>query len=133
MSKTHAIVTLLKQGLNKVPKYNGLAYRALEFKEKELAEFMLDLEKKEVKYCLNFLSCGSTKEAAFFDKPQKNVRIVMEVKDAPDISSTADGIRYRGYELRELLLDLKTEFLVEDVYKEFGITYLKYKQIMNGK
>lgn len=124
------IVTLLRQGMQKVPKYNGTAYRALEFEGSALTEFINKYGKIDSEVTFDdFLSCGSTTEAAFFNKAEKNVRIIMEVKDAPDISTFADGIRFRGYQPKELLLNTGRKFKVEDVYSEGGIYYLKLKQI----
>ncbi|NLK92370.1 MAG: hypothetical protein GX273_04445, partial [Bacteroidales bacterium] len=130
ISKTTPIANLMRQAMQKVPKYNGKAYRALEFQGDALTTFLnkYGVKGKEVTFD-DFLSCGSTKEAAFFNKAEKNVRIIMEVKDAPIISSVADGIKFRGYSPEELLLNTGSKFLVEDVYQEAGIHYLKFKQI----
>ncbi len=77
----------------------------------------------------DFLSCGSTKEAAFFNKAEKNVRIIMEVKDAPIISSVADGIKFRGYSPDELLLNTGRKFKIRNVKNDNGIITIEMKQI----
>jgi hypothetical protein len=122
------IVSTLKSAMQKVPKYNGTAYRALEFKGNSLTQFLnkYGVEGSEVTFD-DFLSAGSTKEAAFFDKPEKNVRIIMEVKDAPIISSVADGIKFRGYTPEELLLNTGRKFIIQKVNNKNGI----YEIIMN--
>lgn len=71
----------------------------------------------------------TNQEAAFFNKPNKNVRIQMEVIDAPIISSMADGIKFRGYKPDELLLKTKSRFYVDDIFIDNGVYYLKLKQI----
>jgi hypothetical protein len=128
-AKTQEIVTLLKRAIQKVPKYDGVAYRALEFKENDLVTFMNKYKQSEVVTFDDFLSCGSTKEAAFFNKPSKNVRITMEVNNAPDISSFADGIKFRGYSPKELLLDTGRKFQITSAKFENGIYELRMVQI----
>ncbi|WP_083572210.1 fibronectin type III domain-containing protein [Flavobacterium johnsoniae] len=124
IGKTTEIVDLMKKGLQKVPKYSGTAYRALEFKGDALTAFMSKYGKEgSVVAFDDFLSAGSTKEAAFFNKAEKNVRIIMEVNDAPIISSVADGIKFRGYSPEELLLNTNGQFRVKKVIKNVDNTY----------
>jgi hypothetical protein len=106
-----------------MPKYNGTAYRALEFSDKNLLESFLKKHETGGTVDYNdFVSCGSSTEAAFFDKPKKNVFLKMEVKDAPIISDFADGIKIRGYGKDELLLLRGRRFKIEYV-KPIGIGY----------
>ena len=131
LSEAADIITQLKSVLRKVPKYNGTAYRALKFEGQRLNDFLTKYGQKgtEVTY-EEFLSCGSKrKRRLFLIGLIKTCRIIMDVIDGPIISDFADGIRFRGYSLDEILLDTGRKFLVEDVYTENGITYLKYKQI----
>lgn len=115
--------------MQKMPQYNGTAFRALEFDASGAAAFFEKYGKRGSKVSFeDFISCGSTKEAAFFDKPNKNVRIIMEVKNAPDISSLADGIKFRGYEPKELLLNTSSKFTLKDSYEEAGIYYIQLVQ-----
>lgn len=122
-NKTKEIARLLTNALEKMPKYNGTAFRALEFSDEKLLQSFLKkhIPGKTVEYN-DFVSCGSNTEAAFFDKPKKNVFLRMEVKNAPIISDFADGIKIRGYAKEELLLKQGRRFEVIKVEKvEKGI------------
>jgi len=104
-TKTKEISQLLTNALTKMPKYNGTAFRALEFSDENILYAFLEKHTPGKKVDYNdFVSCGSSTEAAFFDKPAKNVFLKMEVKNAPIISDFADGIKIRGYDKDELLL-----------------------------
>ena len=105
IGKTSEISNIVKSALQKVHKYNGTAYRALEIPSEGLTSFLnkYAIEGSEVTFD-EFLSCGSTQEAAFFNKPEKNIRIIMEVNDAPDISSFADGIKLEVTNLKNFFL-----------------------------
>ncbi len=110
--KTKEISELLDKSIRKLPKYSGNAFRAIELDGKALTAFLAKHQKgMKVPYD-EFTSAGSSKGAAFFDKPSKNVKLIMEVKDAPDISDFADGIKFRGYQRKELLLPRGSEFQV---------------------
>lgn len=113
-----------------MPKYNGTAYRALEFKGDKLTEFINKhgIEGNDVIFD-DSLSAGSTKEAAFFNKAAKNVRIIMEVNEAPIISSVADGIKFRGYKPEELLLNTGRKFTIQKVNYKDGIYEIIMYQI----
>ncbi len=115
-AKTKEISQLLTKALNKMPKYNGTAFRALEFSDDDILQSFLKKHTKGKTVDYNdFVSCGSSTEAAFFDKPKKNVFLKMEVKNAPIISDFADGIKIRGYAKDELLLLQGRKFQVEYV------------------
>ena len=114
-SKTYELAKIMKDGLRKLPNYEGTAFRALELNGEILNTF-LDLHKKGSKVTYKeFISAGSTKGAAFFDKGEKNVKLIMNVKRAPDISDYADGIRFRGYDPKELLLRRGSYFEVLEI------------------
>lgn len=117
-NKTKEIARLLTNALEKMPKYNGTAFRALEFSDDDILQSFLKKHTpgKTVEYN-DFVSCGSNTDAAFFDKPKKNVFLRMEVKNAPIISDFADGIKIRGYAKDELLLERGRKFEIKD-YKE---------------
>ncbi|SEM47137.1 hypothetical protein SAMN05421856_103409 [Chryseobacterium taichungense] len=107
-----------------MPKYNGTAFRALEFSDDDIFESFLKKHSKgkTVEYN-DFVSCGSNTSAAFFDKPKKNVFLRMEVKNAPIISDFADGIKIRGYAKDELLLERGRKFEV-DSFEEIDNNFL---------
>ena len=118
--KTKAISQLLTDALYKMPKYNGTAFRALEFSDDDILQSFLKKHTKGKTVDYNdFVSCGSSTEAAFFDKPKKNVFLKMEVKNAPIISDFADGIKIRGYAKDELLLLRGRNFVIKE-YKKVG-------------
>ncbi|AZA52911.1 hypothetical protein [Chryseobacterium sp. G0201] len=95
--QTKEISKLITAALEKMPRYNGSAFRALEFSEDSLLQAFLKTHKKgSVVNYNDFVSCGSNTKAAFFDKAKKNVFLKMEVKNAPIISDFADGIKIRG-------------------------------------
>lgn len=115
-TKTKEISRLITNALNKMPKYNGTAFRALEFSDDDILQAFLKKHSKGKTVDYNdFVSCGSSTEAAFFDKPKKNVFLKMEVKNAPIISDFADGIKIRGYAEDELLLLRGRKFEIEYV------------------
>lgn len=117
--KTKEIAEILTQALAKMPKYNGIAFRALEIRSDVLGNFLkLHEVGKVVKY-EDFVSCGSNAKAAFFNKPDKNVFLRIEIKNAPIISDFADGIKIRGYDKEELLLLRGRNFIIEN-YKSVG-------------
>ncbi|WP_369049336.1 hypothetical protein [Tenacibaculum sp. UWU-22] len=121
----------MKDGLRKLPNYEGTAFRALELNGEILNTF-LDLHKKGSKVTYKeFISAGSTKEAAFFDKGEKNVKLIMNVKRAPDISNYADGIRFRGYDPKELLLRRGSYFEVLEVKNIGGNKWEIYLNQLN--
>lgn len=126
VTKTKEISKMITKALEKMPKYNGNAFRALEFNdEKLLLDFLTKHRKgKTVKYN-DFVSCGSNTEAAFFNKPKKNVRLKMTVKDAPVVSDFADGIKFRGYVKDELLLLRGRKFIVKEYKEVNGIHYFE--------
>jgi|GEM_PF-5679408 len=104
--------------IKKMPKYNGNAFRALEFSEQSLLlDFLKKHKKGKTVNYKEFVSCGSNTKAAFFDKSKKNVFLKLEVKGAPIISDFADGIKIRGYAKEELLLLQNRKFKVTN-YKE---------------
>jgi len=113
VNRTKAFTDLLLSALKKMPKYNGTVYRAIKISEKELPNFLKNyVEGEPIRYN-EFLSCGSNKNAAFFDKPSKNVKIeIHSLKDVPIISDFADGIKFRGYSKDELLILNGMEFKV---------------------
>ncbi|UQB67934.1 hypothetical protein [Epilithonimonas zeae] len=119
-AKTKEISLLLTKALYKMPKYNGTAFRALEFSDDSILQSFLKKHSKgnTVDYD-DFVSCGSNTDAAFFDKPKKNVFLKMEVKNAPIISDFADGIKIRGYDKDELLLLRGRKFVIKE-YKKVG-------------
>lgn len=117
-TKTKEISKLITRALHKMPKYNGTAFRALEFNDDDILQsFLKKHSKGETVDYNDFVSCGSSTEAAFFDKPKKNVFLKMEVKNAPIISDFADGIKIRGYGKDELLLLQGRRFVIKE-YKE---------------
>ena len=124
IKKTEEISKLITNALKKMPKYNGEAYRALEFGDETLLLSFLNKHKKgkTVNYS-DFVSCGSNNKAAFFDKANKNVFLKLEVKNAPIISDFSDGIKFRGYVKDELLLLRGRKFIVKNV-EEIDNKYL---------
>lgn len=130
LRKTRAIAKLLTSALKKMPVYNGPAYRAIKLEGKALAKFLSDHQVgKKVTY-KDFVSCGSTKQAAFFNKPGKNIFIKFNtVKNAPIISDFADGIRFRGYKPHELLLHQNGKFKVVSFDKVKRGYLIELKQI----
>jgi hypothetical protein len=117
-NQTKKISFLLTKALGKMPKYNGSAFRALEFNDKIILDKFLKNHRKGKTVTYNdFVSCGNNIGAAFFDKPMKNVFLKIEVKNAPIISDFSDGIKIRGYAKDELLL-LQGRKLVIKNYKE---------------
>ncbi len=128
-TKTEAMSKLLDNAIKKLSKHNGTAFRAIELRGDALKGFLAKHQKgKKVTYN-EFTSAGSTKEAAFFDKSEKNIKLIMEVKDAPDISPFADGIKFRGYKPKELILPRGSEFVVENYVVKDGIHYINIKQL----
>jgi hypothetical protein len=132
-SQTLKIKNILQSAINKVPKHtDDVAYRAIGFKptqSKDLAVFLSKHQKGNVVKYNEFVSCGSSKEAAFYDKTTKNVRIVFEgLKPTADISPFADGIKFRGYSPKELLLEPGRNFKVIDNIELDGIHYIKLRQ-----
>lgn len=118
VTQTKNISRLITSALNKMPKYNGSAFRALEFGEESLLKAFL--KKHEIGKIVNyndFVSCGSNTKAAFFDKAKKNVFLKMEVRNAPVISDFADGIKIRGYAKEESLLLRERKFVVKNIEK----------------
>lgn len=116
--KTKEISKIITSALEKMPKYNGNAFRALEFSEQSLLlDFLKKHKKGKTVNYKEFVSCGSNTKAAFFDKSKKNVFLKLEVKGAPIISDFADGIKIRGYAKEELLLLQNRKFKVTN-YKE---------------
>ncbi len=53
----------------------------------------------------------------------------MQVSNAPDISIFADGIKFRGYQPKELLLYTGRKFEVVEVKLENGIHTIRMNQI----
>ncbi|WP_026703851.1 hypothetical protein [Flavobacterium soli] len=115
--KTKEIAEILTQALAKMPKYNGIAFRALEIRPDVLGNFLKLHELGKVVKYEDFVSCGSNTKAAFFNKPDKNVFLRIEVKNAPIISDFADGIKIRGYDKEELLLFRGNNFEIRSVEK----------------
>lgn len=116
LDKVEALARLLTKAISKMPRYSGDAYRALTIENPKLLGDFLDLHKQgEIVKYNDFVSCGSSKKAAFFDKKEKNILLEMKVKDAPIISDFADGIMFRGYQREELLLLRGRNFIVEKV------------------
>jgi hypothetical protein len=114
ISNTTKISKLITNALNKMPKYSGISFRALEFNDVAvLQSFLKNHNTGSIVEYNEFVSCGTTTKAAFFNKPKKNVFLKMEVKNAPIISAFADGIKIRGYAKDELLLLQGRKFEVE--------------------
>ncbi|MDG2431390.1 hypothetical protein [Flavobacterium sp.] len=103
-SQTQAMKNILQSALAKVPKYNGTAFRAIKLDGQALTDFLSKHNVGDIVTYDEFVSCGSTQTAAFFNKPGKNIQLTMEVNNAPVISDFADGIKFRGYGKDELLL-----------------------------
>ncbi|WP_397364135.1 hypothetical protein [Olleya sp. R77988] len=122
--KTKELSKIITSALEKMPKYNGTAFRALEFSEQSLLiDFLKKHKKGKTVNYKEFVSCGSNTKAAFFDKPKKNVFLKLEVKNAPIISDFADGVKIRGYAKEELLLLQNRKFVVKNTEK-IGDKYL---------
>lgn len=98
--------------MQKVSKYNGTAYRAIELNGTAITDFLNKHQVGSIVPYDDFVSCGSNQTSAFFNKPNKNIRLVMEVKSDPIISDFADGIKFRGYAKDELLLLRERKFKV---------------------
>lgn len=128
-SRTAHISRLLSNALAKVPKYSGSAYRALEITGENLTAFLQKHEKGKKVVFNDFASCGSSKEASFFDRSWKNVLLTLEVKNAPIISDFSDGIKIRGYAKEELLLLRGKEFIVDDTALIEGKYLIMLKEI----
>jgi len=123
-NKTKQISQLISNALEKMPKYNGQAFRALEFNNEILLQTFLKTHKKGVTVDYNdFVSCGSNTKAAFFDKAKKNVFLKLEVKNAPIISDFSDGVKIRDYAKEELLLLRGRKFKVKNYKEENGKHY----------
>ncbi|MGB3947579.1 MAG: ADP-ribosyltransferase, partial [Bacteroidia bacterium] len=132
-SQTQQLTSILQSALNKATKYSdGIAYRAIGFKPSEateLANFLAKHQKGGIVKYDEFVSCASTKEAAFYDKATKNVKIVIEnLKPFADISPFADGIKFRGYVQKELLLEPGRSFEVLDCFELNGVHFIKLKE-----
>lgn len=129
-AKTKMISELLTDALYKMPKYNGTAFRALELSDGSVLDsFLKKHSKGRIVDYDDFVSCGSSTEAAFFDKPKKNVFLKMEVKNAPIISDFADGIKIRGYAKHELLLLQGRKFEVIEQVEEKGKYLVTLKEL----
>ena len=120
IDKTRQLKNILESALNKVPKYTGgEAYRAIGFKPEnasDMADFLLKHNKGKIVDYNDFVSCGSSKEAAFYDKATKNIKITFKnLSPVADISDFADGIKFRGYTPKELLIEPGRKFRVLDV------------------
>lgn len=127
-NKTKNLSKILTSALSKMPRYNGTLYRAL--KIDDIDTFLIPFKQGSKVDFKEFLSCGSSKEAAFFNKSSKNVRIqFLEVKDAPIISDFADGIKFRSYKREEILLNKGSKFEVLNVKEINNIYYIQLKQL----
>ncbi|WP_294296552.1 hypothetical protein [uncultured Chryseobacterium sp.] len=123
---TQDIAKLLDNALDKMPTYSGPAYRALGFSDTVILQSFLKKHRKDEIVVYNeFVSSGSNSDAAFFNKPEKNVFMIMEVKGAPIISDFSDGIRFRGYQKHELLLKRKRKLKVVDSTSDGYKHYLR--------
>ena len=71
----------------------------------------------------SFTSCGTSEAASFINKSDKNILLIIKVKDAPIISDFADGIKIRGYAKEELLLLRNRKFKVDNI-EEIDNNYL---------
>lgn len=126
-NKTEDIAKLLESALKKMPTYNGPAYRALQLKtsreplknESDLEAFLIKHSVGETVIFNDFISCGSSEEAAFFHRADKNVLMVLNVINAPIISDFSDGIKFRGFKEHELLLMRGKKFKIVN-YKNIG-------------
>ena len=129
LSQLADLKSILSAAIRKMPKYQGIAYRSIKLDGEALVSFLSKHEiGKTVKYD-DFVSCGSTKAAAFFDKSEKNVRLIMEVKNAPKISDFADGVKFRGYAKDELLLLTGSKFKITGSKTINGVYEIRLKQI----
>jgi hypothetical protein len=130
VGKTRKISNLLSATINKLPKYDGIAYRAIQLEGDALKDFLKQHSKVGSKVTYNdFLSAGSNKKAAFFDRSKKNVKLLIEVKSAPIISNFSDGIKFRGYQPDELLIDRGKTFKVKNYIFKDGIHYINLVQL----
>lgn len=128
-SQTTDLAKIIKDGIRKVPNYEGTAFRALELNGDALSSFLIKHKVGNKVTYKEFSSMGSTKGAAFFDRPEKNVRLVLEVNKAPDISNYADGIKFRGYQPKELLLRRGSQFQVTGYDLIDGVHEIRMIQI----
>ena len=128
-SQTIAMKNILQSALSKVPKYNGIAYRAIKLEGQDLTNFLSKHNVGNIVTYDEFVSCGSTQTAAFLNKPGKNIQLTMEVNNAPVISDFADGIKFRGFDRDELLLLNGRKFIIESSVTEGTIYKIKIKQI----
>ena len=108
LSKTRSITNLLNGALNKLDNFNSpIIYRGI----RGDASTLLSTYTSGSNHTWNaFTSCGSSKAASFADKTD----VIFEIKhlNAKDISSFADGIKFRGYPPSELLIKAGSEFKV---------------------
>jgi len=128
-SQTESLKNILTSALNKVPKFNGIAFRAIKLEGTALTNFLSRHTIGEIVTYDEFLSCGSTQTAAFFNKPGKNIQLTMEVNNAPIISVFSDGIKFRGFDKDELLLFTTRKFIVESLIVDGLVYKIKTKQI----
>jgi hypothetical protein len=120
-SKTQGLKNILTSALGKVPKYNGTAFRAIKLEGQALTDFLSKHNVGDIVTYDEFVSCGSTQTAAFFNKPGKNIQLTMEVNNAPIISDFADGIKFRNYSRDELLLLSGKQFKILSKELDNGI------------
>lgn len=113
VSYTEGMARLVENALEKMPTYSGPAYRALGISDNSIMKSFLEQHDKGKTVRYNyFVSAGNNIEAAFFDKPEKNVFFQMNVAKAPVISDFSDGIIFRGYKRDELLLKIGRIFVI---------------------
>lgn len=117
------ISDLITSGLNKLPSWSGdVAYRGIKVKppnvQDQIDAILARYPVREEIPHGEFISVGSNQAASFLDNANVKIRMEFDLKPnsvAKDISSLADGIKYRGNPISELLFPPNTSFRVEAV------------------
>lgn len=116
--RTSPISKLLISGLKKLPRHSGPAYRVMELHGRALSKY-LTLAKTQRSFTeQQFLSCGDKQAAAAREHEDKNIFFYYGTITAYDISDLADGIRFRGYERKELLAFPPKTFRNDEFFKD---------------
>lgn len=128
-ARSYPLSQLIISGLKKLPAYKGKAWRHFALAENQLTVYLSANTENKTVFCWQFLSCGNPEESALRNKSGRNIVEYYPKVDARDISELADGIRYRTYPPKELIIFPPKIFRVKDATKLEENYYISLEEI----